>query len=67
MLEAKVNIMMMQSAVETILVADSSKFGRRSLGVIADIKAIDKLITDNNINENDYNKLKNLGIEVYVV
>ena len=67
MLEAKVNIMMMQAAVETILVADSSKFGRRSLGVIADIKAIDKLITDNNINENDYNKLKNLGIEVYVV
>ena len=67
LLEAKVNRMMMQAAVETILVADSSKFGRKSLGIIASIKDVNKVITDNNINESDYKKLKNLGIEVYIV
>ncbi|MCK4966639.1 DeoR/GlpR transcriptional regulator [bacterium] len=67
MLEAKVNRMMMRAAVETILVADSSKFGRKSLGIIASIKDVNKVITDNNINESDYKKLNDLGIEVFIV
>jgi DeoR family transcriptional regulator of aga operon len=65
--EAKVNQLMINSAREVILLADHSKFGRRSLGVIADIRAVSTLITDNKISEKDYTKLKQLGITVYAV
>ena len=41
LLEAKVNRIMMDAAAESIVLADSSKFGKRSLGVINKIKAVD--------------------------
>jgi DeoR family transcriptional regulator of aga operon len=44
--ESKVNQAMVQIATETILVADSSKFGKRSLSRIVPLSAIDKVITD---------------------
>jgi DeoR family transcriptional regulator of aga operon len=65
--EAKVNQLMINSAREVILLADHSKFGRRSLGVISDIRAVSTLITDNNFSEKDYKKLQQLDITVHVV
>ena len=65
--EAKVNQLMINSAREVILLADHSKFGRRSLGVISDIRAVSTLITDNKISEKDYTILMQLGITVYAV
>jgi DeoR family transcriptional regulator of aga operon len=66
-LEARVNQLMVKAAEETILVADSTKFGRRSLGVISEIKDVNTVITDSNINEDDLSKLKQLGIKVFLV
>lgn len=66
-LEARVNQLMIKAANEIILVADSTKFGRRSLGVISNIEDINTIITDNNINEDDHSKLRQLGIKVFLV
>jgi DeoR family transcriptional regulator of aga operon len=45
--ESKVNQGMVEIATETILVADSSKFGKRSLSRIVPLTNIDTIITDN--------------------
>ena len=66
-LEAKINQLMVKAAGEVILVADSSKFGRRSLGFIADISSLQKIITDKEINPEDINRLENMGIKVFTV
>jgi len=44
--EVRVNQLMMKMSMEIILVADHSKFGRRSMGVISKVGAVDKVITD---------------------
>jgi DeoR family transcriptional regulator of aga operon len=44
--ESQVNQAMVRIAKETILVADSSKFGKRSLSRIVPLNAIDTIITD---------------------
>jgi len=64
LLEAKVNRAMMDVAKRTIAVCDSSKFGRRSLSLIAPPSAIQGLITDHGIPKSDLNVLKKAGIEV---
>lgn len=66
-LEARVNSMMIKAAEEVILLADSSKFGRRSLGVIDSLDSIDRIITDRNISESDFKRLSEIGIEVLIV
>ena len=67
LLEAKVNRAMMDVARRTIAVCDSSKFGRRSLSLIAPPSAIQGLITDRGIPKSDLNVLKKAGIEVTLV
>lgn len=66
-LEARVNNLMIKAAEEVIVLADSSKFGRRSLGVIDSLDSIDRIITDRNISESDLKRLSEIGIEVLVV
>lgn len=66
-LEARVNNLMIKAAEEVIVLADSSKFGRRSLGVIDSLESIDKIITDRNISESDVKRLSEIGIEVLMV
>ena len=67
LLEAKVNHMMMDVSKEVILLADSTKFGRRSIGVINQVNEIDKIVTDSGVSEEDVKRMDNLGIEVIVV
>lgn len=63
-LEAKTSRVMMDVSGETILVVDSSKFGRRSLGVISKVKEINKIITTKKLSEQEIKKLTNDGIEI---
>ena len=46
MMEASLNRVMMQTAQKTIVLADSSKFGRRGFSKIADMEDVDHIITD---------------------
>jgi len=65
--EANTSRVMMQRASENILLVDSSKFGRRSLGVICQIKEIDKIITTKEMDKSEIKKLNDLGVEVIFV
>ena len=62
--EAKTSHVMMEVSGETILVVDSSKFGRRSLGVISKIKEIDKIITTKKLSEQEQKKFTSEGIKI---
>jgi len=67
LLEAKVNRAMMEVASLAVAVCDSSKFGRRSLSLIAPPSAVHRVITDHGIPKSDLNSLKKAGIEVTLV
>jgi len=64
LLEAKVNRMMAEQANEVIVVTDSSKFSKRSLSLIVPVHKIDKVITDSNIPEADFQRLRAKDVEV---
>lgn len=49
MMEASLNRVMIQTAQKTIVLADSSKFGRRGFSKIVDTKDVDHIITDSHI------------------
>jgi DeoR family transcriptional regulator of aga operon len=67
LLEAKVNRVMMEISRQTVVVCDSSKFGRRSLSLIAPTSAVHRTITDNHLPKSDLRILKQTGIEVIQV
>ena len=50
-LEAQLNAQMIQAAREVSVIADATKFGRRSLSLIGDIRSIHRVITDSRVNE----------------
>jgi DeoR family transcriptional regulator of aga operon len=66
LLEAKVNRAMMEIAKVSVAVCDSSKFGKRSLSLIAPPNGVQHVITDRGISKADLNSLKKLGIAVTV-
>ena len=65
--EANTSRAMMKRAGENILLVDSSKFGRRSLGVICEMKEIDRMITTRKMERNEIKMLNQMGIEVVIV
>ena len=67
LLEAKVNRVMVEVAKKTVAVCDSSKFGRRSLSLIAPPSALQEVITDRGAPKSDLRTLKQAGIEVTLV
>jgi DeoR family transcriptional regulator of aga operon len=67
LLEAKVNRVMTEIARRTIVVCDSSKFGRRSLTLIAAPSKVHHTITDSRIPKSDLRALEEAGIEVTLV
>ncbi len=67
LLEARVNRVMMGIARRVIVICDSSKFGRRSLSLIAPPSAVHHVITDSGVPKADLRILKESGIEVTVV
>jgi DeoR family transcriptional regulator, aga operon transcriptional repressor len=66
LLESRVNQQMIKIAKETVVVADSSKFGRRSLAVICGIERAQKVITDSGIEQRYVRELEALGVEVLI-
>lgn len=66
MMEASLNRVMMQTAQKTIVLADSSKFGRRGFSKIADMEAVDHIITDSRIPPSTALRLEEMGIEVTI-
>ena len=67
LLEAKVNRTMMDVARLSVAVCDSSKFGRRSLSLIAPPSAVHHVITDRGIPKAELSALKKAGIDVTLV
>jgi len=67
LLEAKVNRVMVEIAKKTVAVCDSSKFGRRSLSLIAPTSALQEVITDRGVPKSDLRALKQAGVEVTLV
>ncbi|MBQ2562355.1 MAG: DeoR/GlpR transcriptional regulator [Muribaculaceae bacterium] len=66
MREAELNQQMMRAAQKVIVLADSTKFGRRGFAKIGNIEDIDIIITDSGINPNVVKQIKEHGIEVIV-
>ncbi|MGB7730817.1 MAG: transcriptional repressor AgaR [Candidatus Acidiferrum sp.] len=67
LLEARVNRAMAESARRTVVVCDSSKFGRRSLSLILPTSAVHETITDKNIPKQDLKALRDAKVEVTLV
>ncbi len=66
-LEARVNRAMAEAARRTIVVCDSSKFGRRSLSLIMPVSAVHETITDKRIPRHDLKALQDAEVEVTLV
>jgi DeoR family transcriptional regulator, aga operon transcriptional repressor len=67
LLEAKVNRAMIDVSRVAVAVCDSSKFGRRSLSLIAPPSSLQHVITDAGIPKADLSTLKKSGVEVTLV
>lgn len=65
--EASTTRAMMSIVGEKILLVDSSKFGRRSLAVIAQVNEIDKIITTKSLHKDEIKQFEELGVEVIIV
>jgi len=64
--EARLNEIMIEISREVILLADSSKFSKRSFAFICTIAQIDKVITDSGIKADDKQRLVDAGVEVVI-
>ncbi|MGB2678369.1 MAG: transcriptional repressor AgaR [Candidatus Acidiferrum sp.] len=67
LLEARVNRAMAEAARRTVVVCDSSKFGKRSLSLIIPTEAVHETITDKNISRGDLKALREADVEVTLV
>lgn len=66
MREAHLNQKMIKAAQHVIVLADSTKFGRRGFAKICDMDTVDTIITDSNIRPADRNRIEELGIELII-
>jgi len=64
--EAHLNQIMIAMAKKVIVVTDSRKFLRRRFAFISPITAVNVVITDSGISEDDKNRLEKNGIEVVI-
>ncbi len=62
--EAKTSKVMMSRVNEVIIVADSSKFWRKSLAVISEINEVDKIVTTKKLTKKELKKFKDLDVEI---
>lgn len=65
--EARLNKKMMASTNKVIVLADSSKFGKRSFAKICTISQVDEIITDKDISPQLVKKLEKKGVSVHIV
>jgi DeoR family transcriptional regulator, aga operon transcriptional repressor len=67
MMEAQLNKKMIKAAQKTIVLADSTKFGKRGFGKICGLEDIEQIITDSGISDHMVDTLKGMGIEITIV
>ncbi|HEX8024541.1 DeoR/GlpR family DNA-binding transcription regulator [Mucilaginibacter sp.] len=65
--EARLNQKMINAAQTTIVLADSTKFGKRGLAKICSLDQINEIITDSGISPAMLNMLEEKGVKVTVV
>jgi DeoR/GlpR family transcriptional regulator of sugar metabolism len=66
-IEAQLNALMVRVSREVTIVADASKIGRRSLSSICDVSSIHRLITDDHVDREMAQILRDKGLEVVLV
>jgi len=66
LMEARLNQKMMDSAQQTVVLADSSKFGKRGLGKICALDQIQHIVTDKGISPEIVKLLEEKGISVTI-
>lgn len=66
MREANLNQVMMRAAQKTIVLADSTKFGRRGFAKIADMEDVDMIITDSHVKPSTVKRIEEMGIEIVI-
>lgn len=66
MMEAHLNARMIKAVQKTIVLADSSKFGKKGFGRICEVDDIDIIITDSAVSEIYKQRLEERGIEVLI-
>ncbi|WP_291869430.1 DeoR/GlpR family DNA-binding transcription regulator [Maribacter sp.] len=66
-MEASLNKAMIKAAQKIIILADSSKFGKKGFGRICGLEDVDQIITDKGIDEKTKNSLLEQGINVTIV
>lgn len=66
-LEAQLNAKMLNAARQSTVLADATKFGHRSLAVIADPTQIQRVITDDSAPEDSVEPFRARGVEVLTV
>jgi DeoR family transcriptional regulator of aga operon len=65
--ESHLNKRMMQACLKTIILADSSKFGRRGFGKVCNLDQVDVIITDSGISGSTAKLIEENGIELIIV
>jgi DeoR family transcriptional regulator, aga operon transcriptional repressor len=65
--EAHTNRALLRAAEHVVVVADSSKIGKRGFAKIADISAVSDIVTDARANSRDVKEIERLGPTVHVV
>ncbi len=66
MQEASLNRVMMKAAQKTIVLADSSKFGRRGFSKIANMEDVDHIITDSKVSPLIVKQIEEMGIQLTI-
>lgn len=66
-MEAQLNRKMIKASQKTIVLADSSKFGKRGFGKICGLEDVEQIITDSGVSDHIVEKLRGMGIEVTIV
>ncbi|HEY0899770.1 MAG TPA: DeoR/GlpR family DNA-binding transcription regulator [Sphingobacteriaceae bacterium] len=66
-MEAHLNRQMIAVSQKTIVLADSTKFGKRGFGKICKIEEIDHIITDSGISSHLVKTIESMGIKVTII
>lgn len=65
-LEAQIKALMVRISDEVTVVADASKFGRRSLSTICGIGSIRRVVTDSRVSQETAQAFRDLGVDVLI-
>lgn len=66
-MEAHLNRQMIKVSQKVVVLADSTKFGKRGFGKICGFEEVDQIITDKGVSQQMINHLESLGVTVTVV